>query len=352
MGGPGPPPPRRFGASGARRAALLLGLAALLLAAMIGSICLGKYPIHPGEIAATLYQAATGQQPAAGRLRVLHDLILEVRLPRVLAACLVGAALSVAGAAYQAMFVNPLVSPSLLGVLAGASFGAAAGILGLHSWPAVQAATCAGGFLAVGLTMAIASSFRERSTLLLVLGGVAVTTFFNALVYLLKYLADPGNQLPAIVHWLMGNLALADRISVLRAAGPIAVGVGVLVLLGRQLDALSMGDEEARSLGVDARRIRVVVIVAATLVSTLTVALAGVVAWVGLVVPHLARLAIGPDNRTLLPACALVGATYLLLVDDLSRSLFTFELPIGIATALVGIPFFLVVLRNARQGWR
>ena len=335
-----------------RGAAVLLGLAALLLLAVAISLCMGKYPLRPGELARWLLQSTTGHGALAdARMRLLHDLLVEVRLPRIVAACLVGAALAVAGAGFQAMFVNPLVSPSLLGVLAGASFGAALGIVACRTWPEVQVATLLGGLLAVALTVGIASAYRVGGTLVLVLAGIVVSTFFNALVWLVKYLADPQNQLPAIVYWLMGNMALADRTAVTRAALPILLGVGTLMAMGRQLDALSMGDEEARALGLNVRAVRAVVITAATLVSALTVVLAGVVGWVGLVVPHATRMVVGPGHRLLLPACALVGAVYVLAMDDLSRLAFAFEIPIGIVTALLGIPFFLAVLGNARKGW-
>jgi iron complex transport system permease protein len=319
---------------------------------VVVSLGLGKYPVRPGEILEMIVQSLTGRGGIAQeRLLLLQNVIIEVRLPRVLAACLVGAALSVAGASYQAMFVNPLVSPGLLGVLAGASFGAALGMLTSSPWPIVQAATVAGGFAAVALAVGIAATYRAGTTLMLVLGGMISGAFFTSLLAMVKYAADPNSQLPAIVYWLMGNMALADRPTMTRTSVPMAIGIATLLLMGRHLDVLSMGDEEARALGVNVRAVRATVIIAATLISTLTVVVAGIVGWVGLVVPHAARMIVGPDNRTLLPASALLGAAYLLLVDDLSRLLFTVELPIGIVTALVGIPFFLLVLRNARKGW-
>ena len=222
----------------------------------------------------------------------------------------------------------------------------------LKSWFAVQTATFLGGIAAVVLALFIARIYQVRSTLMLVLGGIISGAFFTALVSIVKTLADPYTQLPNITFWLMGNLTLADRATILRMGVPIVLGILGLLLLSRQLNALSMGDEEARSLGVHVEWIRGLVILLATLISTLTVVLGGIIGWVGLIIPHTARMLVGPNNESLLPVSALLGASYLLLVDDLSRTLFTVEVPIGIVTSLVGIPFFLLVMKNARKGWQ
>jgi len=284
-------------------------------------------------------------------MELLRNLLFEIRLPRILAAALIGASLAVSGAAYQAMFVNPLVSPGLLGVLAGASCGAALGMVAFRSWYAVQCITFLGGVAAVGVAVGLARIYRTGGTIMLVLGGVISGALFSALLSLVKYLADPYNQLPAIVYWLMGNLSLADRTTVLQASLPVGAGLALLLLSARHLNVLSMGDEEAAALGINVRRVRLVVIGAATMISALTVVIAGAVGWVGLIIPHIARMLTGPDNTTLLPVSALMGAGYLIAVDDLARLAFTFELPIGIVTALVGIPFFVLVLGNSRKGW-
>lgn len=331
---------------------ILLFLVLLVVIAIV-SLSLGKYPLPVGEVAAFLAWKGLGLghvQPE--RVPILENIILQIRFPRILNACLIGAALSVSGASYQALFVNPLVSPGLLGVLAGASFGAALGMVFLKSWFAVQTATFLGGIAAVGFALFIARIYQVRSTLMLVLGGIISGAFFTALVSIVKTLADPYTQLPNITFWLMGNLTLADRATILRMGVPIVLGILGLLLLSRQLNALSMGDEEARSLGVHVEWIRAVVILLATLISTLTVVLGGIIGWVGLIIPHTARMLVGPNNETLLPVSALLGAGYLLLVDDFSRTLFTVEVPIGIITSLVGIPFFMLVMKNARKGWQ
>jgi len=338
------------------RTARLVGLGLLLATAVLVSLGLGRFPVRPGETLAFLAQELTGRgnlDPA--RLQLLENVLLHIRLPRVLVAVLIGAALSSSGAAYQGLFVNPLVSPGLLGVLHGASFGAALGLLLLPSWPLVQLATLVGGFLAVALALAMGMGRRGPSRILLVLGGILSGSLFAALVSVVKYVADPGDQLPAIVYWLMGNLAMADARSVARAAPVVLLALIGLLLSARPLDALSMGDEEARALGVNARLVRLVVIACATAVSTLTVVLAGVVdspvGGVGLVVPHLARAWVGPRNAVLLPVTALLGGLYLLVVDGVARMAFRFEIPVGIVTALVGVPFFAVLLRRSRHGW-
>jgi iron complex transport system permease protein len=282
---------------------------------------------------------------------ILKNVLLEIRLPRVLAASLIGAALSTSGAAYQAMFVNPLVSPSLLGVLAGASFGAALGIVYLKSWYAVQLATFVGGVTAVMVAIGVARIYRVNTTIMLVLGGIISGALFTSLLELVKYLSDPYNQLPTIVFWLMGNLSQTDRALVAKTGVPICLGLGILILSSRYLNVLSMGDEEAKAMGVNVQRVRLIVVICATMISALTVVIAGAVGWVGLIIPHFTRMITGPDNSRLLPAAAIFGAIYLVAVDDICRLAFSFELPIGVVTALVGIPCFAFVLRNARRGW-
>jgi len=330
----------------------IIGSALLLLAVMLISLGLGKYPITPKEILLYLCQKYFGAAYfSVDRMRLLNGIIMEIRLPRILAAALIGSALSTSGAAYQAMFVNPLVSPSLLGVLAGASFGAALGIVYLKSWFAVQLATLFGGLVAVVVSVGIARIYRVNTTIMLVLGGIISGALFSSLLSLVKYLSDPYNQLPTIVNWLMGNLTLADRSTVIKTSIPIILGLAVLLLFSRHLNVLSMGDEEARALGVNVQRVRLIVIFCATVVSALTVVIAGTIGWVGLIIPHFTRMITGPDNQKLIPATILIGAAYLIVVDDISRLAFSYEIPIGIVTALVGIPCFAFVLRNARKGW-
>jgi iron complex transport system permease protein len=333
-----------------RRLSLLPLLLLTLLGTMLASLSLGRYPLPPGDVLHfLLHQLGLGELEAQ-RQALLHNLIVDIRLPRVLAAVLVGAALSISGAAYQAVFRNPLVSPGLLGVQSGAAAGAALGMVFSDSWWIMQVGAFSTGFLAVAIGVGIAGLFGG-SLVMLVLGGIISGALFTALLSLVKYVADPYNQLPAIVYWLMGSLATAELPDLARVAIPMGLGILLLASLGRALDALSMGEDEAATLGLPIRRVRYGVIALATLISALTVSLAGVIGWVGLLVPHIARLITGPGNRLLLPASALLGAIFLLLADGLARNLAETEIPIGIVTELLGIPAFLLVLHRARKGW-
>ena len=328
-------------------------LAALLVAAVLVSLCLGKYRVPLDDILAFAGWKFFGLSGLDEESRgLLTNVLLDIRLPRILAALLIGAALAVSGTAFQALFINPLVSPGILGVLAGASFGAALGMMLANSWLVVQCSTLAFGFAAVGVAVGIARLFRSHSIIMLVLGGIISGAFFTALLSIAKYAADPTNQLPAIVYWLMGNLAAADRPTILTVSVPMLLGIVLLLCHGGRLNVMSMGEEEASALGINVKQVRMTVIFLATMVSALTVVIGGIIGWVGLIIPHICRMLVGPDNRLLLPAAALLGATYLLVVDNVCRLLFTFEIPTGIVTSLIGIPFFVLVLNNVRRGGR
>jgi iron complex transport system permease protein len=288
---------------------------------------------------------------APERLDLLHNLIVEIRLPRVLAAGLIGAALATSGASFQAVFRNPLVSPGILGVLGGAGFGAALGILVSGNLLVVQASAFLMGIAAVGVGVVIANLFGSASMVTLVLGGMISGALFTSALSIVKYVADPYEQLPAIVYWLMGSLGGVELRHVESAAGPILAAVAAMTLAGRALDALSMGDDEARSIGVPVAATRYGVIAAATLASSLCVSLAGMIGWVGLVVPHVARLAIGPTNSRLLPASAMLGAIFLIAADCVARNIAHAEIPIGVVTELLGVPAFILVLGRARRAW-
>lgn len=327
-------------------------LALLLLGAVLVSLSLGKYPIAMQEILLFMRQQLLGWPGMTPeRYALLRNILWEIRAPRVAAAVLIGAALSTSGAAFQSMFINPLVSPGLLGVLPGASCGAALGMLLSRGWFGVQLYCFAGGLLAVGIAIGIARLYRGDKLLMLILGGIISGSFFTSVLSIVKYLADPYDQLPAIVYWLMGGLSMADSTTTLAVSIPILIGLGGLMFMARYLNVLSMGDEEAVSLGVNVRLIRAWLIIFATVISALTVVVGGLIGWVGLIIPHIGRMLVGPDNRKLLPVCALLGGLYLVVVDDVSRLLLDVEIPLGIITALIGIPFFILVLKNAKKGW-
>ncbi len=327
-------------------------LALLLLGAVLVSLSLGKYPISLREIVLFMRQQLLGWPGMTPeRYELLRNILWEIRAPRIAAAVLIGAALSTSGAAFQSMFINPLVSPGLLGVLPGASCGAALGMLLSRGWFGVQLCCFGGGLLAVGIALGIARLYRGDRLLMLILGGIISGSLFTSVLSIVKYLADPYDQLPAIVYWLMGGLSMADSTTTLAVSIPILLGLGGLMFMARYLNVLSMGDEEAASLGVNVRLIRAWLIIFATVISALTVVVGGLIGWVGLIIPHIGRMLVGPDNRKLLPVCALLGGLYLVVVDDVSRLLLNVEIPLGIITALIGIPFFILVLKNAKKGW-
>ena len=333
------------------KAFLALGLLMALLLAFAGSLFLGKYPIGARELLSVLSGLGLdGIDP--GRMAVLKQVVFSLRVPRALAALLVGASLATSGAAYQAMFRNPLVSPGILGVLAGAGFGAALGIVLNLNWAGVQAMSFAWGLGAVILALALARACHGDKLIMLILGGIISGSLFTALLSFVKYVADPNDQLPAITYWLMGSLSLARSKDLWLYLPLFLAGMGMLLLSGKALNALSLGDYEAASLGIDARRLRILMVLAATAVSVAAVALAGIIGWIGLLVPHLGRLLVGPDNRLLLPISGLLGALLLLLADDLSRTAFPAEIPLGITTSLFGIPLFALFLLKARGGAR
>jgi iron complex transport system permease protein len=307
----------------------------------------GRYGIGPRELLSVLGGVST---PEAERWA---NIFFQLRLPRLVAAALVGASLAVAGASYQAMFANPLVSPNLCGVLAGSCFGAALGMVISGSWLVVQATTSLFGFAALGIAVGIATAFRRRSDpmLLLILGGIIAAALFSALLGIVKYTADPYDELPSIIYWLMGSLALSDWTTLARLAAPMLAAMGLLILMGGRLNLLSMGDDSARALGINAGRTRLLAIVLATLLSALSVAIGGEIGWIGLIIPHVARLLTGPDNRLLLPASALIGAMFLISVDTFARTAFSAEVPVGVVTALLGVVVFVLVLSRVRRGW-
>jgi iron complex transport system permease protein len=282
----------------------------------------------------------------------VNTVVLQVRGPRVLAALLVGAALAAAGTAYQGMFRNPLVSPDILGVSTGAALGAVLGIfLSLNIfW--VQMFAFAGGLFAVGLVYGVGSRLRGHDPLLaLVLTGVVIGTLLGSAIALLKYLADPYNQLPAITFWLLGSLASISPKDLAVAAPLALLGLAPMLLLRWRMNLLALPDDEARALGVDTRRLRTLVVTCATLMTASVVAMSGIIGWVGLLIPHAARLLVGPDFGRLLPLAMLMGAGFLLAVDTLCRTLATIEVPPGVLTALIGTPFFLWLFALARRPW-
>ena len=293
---------------------------AVLIAGLLLALTVGRYPISLGDLIAVLVAKMGG--PRGDISPAVESVIWQVRGPRVMAAMLVGAALAVAGTAFQGLFRNPLVSPDILGASSGAALGAVLGIYLSLGVFAIQAIAFVGGLIAVGIVYVIGASVRSRDPILvLVLTGVVVGSLFGAGVGLVKYLADPYNQLPAMTFWLLGSLSATGVHDLLPLLGPVAIGAAVLIALRWRMNVMSLPEEEARALGVATGPLRIAIVAAATLVTSASVATAGIIGWVGLVVPHLARSLVGPDFARLLPASAILGGGYLLLIDTLARTL-------------------------------
>jgi len=334
-----------------RTAIAVLGAIGVLLALVVVAFSVGRFPVSAGDLASVLWASLTGGEH--GLDSTIETVVLKIRGPRVAAALLIGASLAAAGAAYQNMFRNPLVSPDILGVSAGAAVGAVLGIFLSLNVILIQSLAFAFGLGAVGLVYVTANAVRGHDPLLvLVLAGVVVGSLLGACVALMKYLADPYNQLPAITFWLLGSLASATPDDVWSTLPLMLLGLVPLWLLRWRINLLSLDDEEARALGVETGRIRLIVIAAATLMTSAAVAISGVIGWIGLVIPHFARLLVGPDFRRLLPTSILLGAGFLLAVDTLARTVARIEIPLGVLTAFVGTPLFLWQLATTRRGWQ
>ena len=323
----------------ARRFAVL---GAVFLAVLLGSLLLGRYALSPGQLLHMLWTKVTG---GAADWPLSDDkVVFAVRLPRVAAAALVGAALAVSGAAYQGMFRNPMVSPDILGASTCAGFGAAVAILLGAGYFGISAAAFCCGLLAVAAAWLVSRLSRTNQTVALILAGMMISSLFSAGTSFVKLVADTQQQLPAITYWLMGSLSSVKDTDVLFLSIPVTLGMVPLLALRWRMNLLTLGEEEAQSMGVNTRRLRGTVIVCATLLTSASVAVSGMIGWVGLVIPHFCRMLFGYDYRRLIPAGALFGASFLLIVDDIARLVTTGELPLGILTAFVGAPLFVYLI--------
>jgi len=282
---------------------------------------------------------------------IMNTVVIQLRLPRILAAIVIGGGLAVAGASFQGLFRNPLVSPDILGVSSGASLGAAIGIIISGNHVMIELLAFGLALLTVGLSYAVSRAVRGNPIMGLILAGMAIGSLLGAFLSMAKYVADPNNQLPAITYWLLGSLAAISFRDLLFAAAPMLVGIGILVLLRWRLNVLAMGEEEAKSLGMNTSRIRIIIVVCCTMITASAVAISGTIGWIGLIIPHIGRMLVGPDHKRLIPVAMLLGAIFLLLVDDIARTLAQVEIPIGILTAIMGVPFFLYLLTHGRRGW-
>lgn len=324
----------------------LLGLALLVVLAF----AVGRFPVSMGDLMAATVGKLLGSDRAVPA--TVETVIYQVRGPRVIAALVVGAALAAAGAAYQGMFRNPLVSPDILGVSSGAALGAALAIFLSWDLVAIQALAFAGGLAAVALVYGFGASLRGRDPLVtLILAGVVIGTLLGSCVALLKYLADPYNQLPAITFWLLGSLASVSPADLKVVIPTVLIGLVPLALLRWRMNLLTLPDDEARALGVDTARLRLAVVCAATLMTAASVAISGIIGWIGLLVPHAARMLVGPGFARMLPMTMILGAGFMLGVDTLARTMAIIEVPPGVLTAVLGTPMFLWLLAKSRRAW-
>ena len=320
----------------------------LFAVCFFGSFMLGRYPIEPWTLIRVLASRVIPVTPDWPTQ--VETVLFNVRLPRVLIAALIGAGLSAAGAAYQGIFKNPMVSPDVLGASSGAGFGAALGLFLSFSYQGVSFLAFVLGLSAVGAVCLISSRVKYNQTLGLVLAGMMISSLFTAAVSFLKLVADPNNTLPVITYWLMGSLASIRPKDLAFAAPWIIGGIIPIYLLRWKINVLTLGEEEARCIGVNTSAVRLAVVLCATLITSAAVSVSGLIGWVGLVIPHFARMLVGSDYRKMLPASLLLGASFLLVVDNFARLLATSEIPIGILTAFVGAPFFLwLILREGNK---
>lgn len=336
-----------FGKKSARLKPILIALSPVVC--FLFSMSIGHYEISAYEVLDMLFSKLTASEMRYGDM--MQTVVFEVRLPRVILAMMVGCSLSVSGAVYQCVFKNPMASPNILGTSSGAGLGTALAIIFSFGAIYTQMISFAFGLLAVAITYAISAKIGRRGNLILVfvLTGILVSTVFQALISLVKYTADPYEKLPAITFWLMGSLSTAGKNDILIILIPFLLGIVPLFLMRWRLNILSLGDEDIKCLGIDVRNLRLIVIGCSTLLTASCVSVAGIIGWVGLIVPHIARMLVGSNFIALLPASALIGATYLLLIDDAARGIFKAEIPLSILTALIGAPYFIYLLVKTKD---
>ncbi|MDR0489724.1 MAG: iron ABC transporter permease [Oscillospiraceae bacterium] len=318
--------------------------AILFAAVFVLSFAIGKYPISPGELLRVFFGKITGAQKTWSE--EVELVIFKIRMPRVLAGAMIGAGLSAAGASYQGLFRNPMVSPDVLGASAGAGFGAAVCLFFGMNYAIVSLGAFVCGIAAVSAAYIVSTRARRNPTLGMVLAGIMISSLFTSGTSYIKVIADPTNVLPTITFWLMGSIAGIRESNLIWAAAPILGGLTVLFISRWKLNLLTVGDDEARSMGINTKIMRILIVTAATLITAACVAISGLIGWVGLVIPHFARMLVGYDYRVMMPVSMFMGASFMMLVDNLARSLVTVEIPLGILTAFVGAPFFLYLILN------
>ena len=324
--------------------------AMLLLPPLIAVFCcgFGRMSLPPAKLIETAFLTLTGRD-ADPQARAV---IFELRIPRILMAIAVGGGLGCAGAACQALFSNPLATPDILGVTSGTCVGAIFAILLSFNMAGIQATALLFGLFSVFVTLRISSGKRGISILFLVLSGVMISSLFNALSSLLKYTADPMDKLPQITYWLMGSFTGASYRKLLIGSPMILIGTALIYLLRWQFNILSLSEDEARASGIHLKRMRILLVLAITMITASSVSMCGQVGWVGLLIPHCARMMTGSNNRLVIPMSISLGASFLILIDTLSRTLTVIELPLSVLTAILGAPFFILLLKRSERSFR
>ncbi len=330
-----------------RKTVFILVLTAIPILFIFCSVFCGRFRVYPREVLECLLQSL-GFSGFSIR-REAYAVVMQLRLPRAIAAAAVGAGLAVSGGAFQGVFRNPLVNSGLLGVSNGAGFGAALAIVVFGNPGSTYVLAFVFGIVAVAFSYWIARIYKTVPTVMLILGGTIVSSIFGALITLLKSVADVENELPAIVYWLMGSVSSVSYED-FWALFPIGAGCIILLLYSWKMNVLSMGEKEARTMGVNVVSGKLLIVLAATLATAGAVCLSGIVGWIGLVIPHIARMLVGNDNRKMLPVAISVGAAFMVLIDTISRSIATTEVPLGVLTAIVGAPFFVFLLKKTKGG--
>ena len=326
-----------------KNSAWLIGITAALLLTMLAAMSIGRYSISLRQILQTLLPDGLISGEADLNVRTV---IYNIRLPRVLLAVLAGSGLAVSGAAFQSLFSNPLATPDTLGVATGASFGATLGImLGMNSW-GIQICAFLAGLACVLLVYAISKIKGQSSMVMIILAGIVISSLFEAMVSLLKYTADPQDQLPQITFWLMGSLSGIGFKDLMLGSPFILIGTAVIFALRWRMNTLSLHEDEARSLGVNVNNVRILVVMAAAMITASVVSMCGKIGWVGLLIPHVSRMIFGNNNKSVIPASIGLGAVFMVVIDTMARSISASEIPISILTAVIGAPFFILLLRK------
>lgn len=328
---------------------VLIVLLSVLIIAILLSFTIGRYAVTLEQLFEILNYKIFGG--VVTWPQSVETILFKVRIPRILLAVVIGASLAIAGVVYQGLFKNPMVSPDILGASSGAGYGAAIAILLSFNSAGIQISSFLFGLFAVLITITISKCVGKSNNniLALVLTGMVVNTLFSSFISITKYLADTDDKLPAITFWLMGGLSSVSSKDLLIILFPFLLGGIPLMLIRWKLNVLSFGEEEAQGMGIDTSKIRILTIFCSTLLTAAAVSIGGMIGWIGLIIPHIARLIVGPNYKVLLPASALIGGIFLLIVDDIARSLFSVEIPIGILTSIIGAPFFLYLLFKERR---